>query len=69
MYAIISDSGRQYTVKEGDVLAVDYREAEKGSKINFEKVWAVSFDRGMTVVRPISTVARDSSELLGKELG
>ena len=42
MYAIISDSGRQYTVREGDVLVVDYREAEKGSTIDFDNVLAVS---------------------------
>ena len=49
MYAIISDSGRQFTVKEGDVLTVDYREAEKGSTIDFDKVLVVSNDSGLTV--------------------
>lgn len=68
MYAIISDSGRQYTVKEGDVLTVDYREAEKGSKINFEKVLAVSGDSGLTIGTPTVSDAVVSAEVLGPKL-
>lgn len=69
MYAIISDSGRQYTVKEGDILCVDYREAEKGSKIDFEKVLAVSGDSGLTVGTPTVDGAKVSAEVLGPRLG
>ena len=49
MYAIISDSGRQFTVREGDVLRVDYRDAEKGSAIDFDRVLAVSDDPTHTI--------------------
>jgi len=69
MYAIISDSGRQYTVKEGDVLTVDYREADKGSSIDFEKVLAVSGDAGLTIGMPTVAGARVSAEVLGAKLG
>ena len=44
MYAIISDSGRQYRVEEGQEVDVDYREAAKGDKITFDNVLAVSGD-------------------------
>ena len=69
MYAIISDSGRQYTVKEGDVLCVDYREAEKGSTIDFDNVLAVSGDAGLTVGTPSVEGAKVSAEVIGPKLG
>lgn len=43
MYAIISDGGRQYKVREGEELDIDYRKDSKpGSQIQFERVLAVS---------------------------
>lgn len=69
MYAIISDSGRQFTVKEGDVLTVDYRDVEKGSTIEFDKVLAVSGDAGLTVGTPNVSGASVSAEVLGTKLG
>ena len=69
MYAIISDSGRQYTVREGDVLTVDYREAEKGSSIDFDKVLAVSNDGGLALGTPTVDGAKVSAEVLGPKLG
>lgn len=69
MYAIISDSGRQFTVREGDVLVVDYREAEKGSSIDFDKVLAVSNDSGLSVGTPTVAGAKVSAEVLGPKLG
>ena len=69
MYAVISDSGRQFTVKEGDVLTVDYRDAEKGSKLDFSRVLAVSGDAGLTIGTPTVEGASVSAEVLGPEMG
>ena len=69
MYAIISDSGRQYTVREGDTLVVDYREAEKGSTIDFDRVLAVSGDSGLTIGTPVVEGAKVSAEVIGPKLG
>ena len=69
MYAIISDGGRQYTVREGDVLRVDYREAEKGAAIDFDRVLAVSGDAGLTVGTPTVAGAKVTAEVLGPEMG
>ena len=69
MYAIISDSGRQYTVREGDTLVVDYREAEKGSTIDFDRVLAVSGDAGLTIGTPTVDGAKVSAEVIGPKLG
>lgn len=70
MYAIISHSGRQFTVKEGDVLTVDYQQdAEKGASINFDKILAVSTDAGLTIGSPTVAGAQVSAEVLGPEMG
>ena len=38
MYAIFEDGARQYRVSEGDVVRVDYREVNVGSRVEFPRV-------------------------------
>src|SRR6516162_1698909 len=38
MYAVFEDGSRQYRVSEGDVVKVDYRDGEKGSRVEFGRV-------------------------------
>ncbi len=38
MEAVFRDGGRQYRVKVGDTLNVDYRDAEKGGTLEFPEV-------------------------------
>jgi len=38
MYAVFEDGSRQYKVSVGDVVRVDYREAEEGTRIEFGRV-------------------------------
>ncbi len=38
MYAVFEDGSRQYRVSEGDVVTVDYREAETGTRLEFGRV-------------------------------
>src|SRR5437016_9239386 len=38
MYAVFEDGSRQYRVSEGDVVRVDYRDAEVGTRLQFERV-------------------------------
>ena len=52
MYAIIKDSGKQFKVEEGQELEIDFRDAEPGSKIEFETVLAVSGDDGLKLGTP-----------------
>ena len=44
MYAIIEDHGRQYTVKEGDVLTIDLRESTEKETIVFDRILMVRGD-------------------------
>src|SRR3989441_3093493 len=37
MYAVFEDGSRQYRVSEGDVVQVDYRDAEVGSRLEFQR--------------------------------
>ncbi len=44
MYAIIETGGKQYRIKEKDVLMVEKLEAEEGTVITFDKVLAILKD-------------------------
>jgi large subunit ribosomal protein L21 len=38
MYAVFEDGSRQYRVSEGEVVTLDYREAEPGTRLEFNRV-------------------------------
>lgn len=44
MYSIIDVNGKQYTVKEGDVLVVDLLDKNKNDKVEFDKVLLTNKD-------------------------
>lgn len=44
MYAVIATGGKQYKVSEGDIIRVEKLGAEKGDKVTFDNVIAVSND-------------------------
>lgn len=52
MYAIIETGGKQYQVKEGDVVFIEKLEAAAESKVSFDKVIAVGKEDGLTVGAP-----------------
>ncbi len=52
MYAIIETGGKQYQVKEGDVVFIEKLFVEADETVNFDKVVAVNNDKGMTVGAP-----------------
>lgn len=52
MYAIIETGGKQYQVKEGDVVFIEKLCVEADETVNFDKVVAVKSDKGMTVGAP-----------------
>ncbi len=58
MYAVFEDGSRQYRVQEGDVVKVDYREAEIGSNIEFNRVLLVQKEADTNIGQPIITGAR-----------
>ena len=69
MYAIISDSGRQYRVEEGQHLDVDYREAAAGDEIKFEKVLAVGTGSDTKIGKPEVAGATVTAKVVGVTQG
>lgn len=49
MYAVIATGGKQYLVKNGDVLKVEKLEAEEGSTVVFDKVLLTADEDGKNV--------------------
>lgn len=69
MYAIISDGGRQYTVKEGEILDVDYRDLSAGAELTFDRVLAVGEGEALTLGSPVVEGASVRAEVVGVEFG
>ena len=70
MYAIIEDHGRQYTVREGDVLDIDLKkEATENESIVFDRVLMLRGDSDTQVGTPVVPGARVVGTVLGEELG
>lgn len=53
MYAIIETGGKQYKVQAGDVILVEKLSASEGDSVTFDRVLAVSGDKGLNVGSPL----------------
>lgn len=69
MYAIISDSGRQFKVEEGDELLLDFRDAPAGSELTFDKILACGGEGGPNLGKPTVPGASVTAEVLGPAKG
>lgn len=70
MYAIIVDGGKQYKVKEGQELAIDYREGNNaGDKLTFDRVLAVGEGASLKVGAPTVAGASVTAEIVGTVQG
>lgn len=56
-FAIIKTGGKQYLVKEGDLLTVEKLPTQKGGKFSFDQVLLVGDDQGDTLKIGQPTVA------------
>lgn len=65
MYAVFEDGSRQYRVSEGDVVRVDYREAEVGASVAFPRVLLYQGEGGLQIGRPLLDGARVLGEVVG----
>ena len=64
MYAIISDSGHQVKVEEGQELDIDYRELAAGDQVKFDRVLAYRDDESLRVGQPLIEGASVTGEVL-----
>ncbi len=68
MYAVISHSGKQYRLAEGDEVVLDQVTAEPGASIDIEDVLLIGGDK-VKVGTPTVKGAKVTVEVLGNELG
>jgi large subunit ribosomal protein L21 len=52
MYAVIQTGGKQYRVKQGEVLKVETLAVEAGQEVEFDKVLLIQSDEGLKVGQP-----------------
>ncbi len=64
MYAVIETGGKQYQVKEGDILFIEKLNAEADDTVNFDKVAAVGTDNGLKIGAPYVDNAVVSAKVL-----
>ncbi len=53
MYAIVDSGGKQYRVKEGDILKVEKLAGEVGDNISFDKILMFSDDENVNIGTPL----------------
>lgn len=53
MYAVVATGGKQYKVKEGDVLRVEKLAGEIGSEIAFDQILMTSDGENVNVGQPV----------------
>jgi large subunit ribosomal protein L21 len=66
MYAVFTDGSRQYRVTEGDVVKVDYREAEPGASVEFGNVLLYSNGDDLKIGQPSVAGLKVVGEVVGQ---
>ncbi len=70
MYAIISDSGQQFKVTEGESLQVDLKKnVEPGSTMTFDRVLMVVDGDDVSIGQPVVTGAKVTATVEGTVKG
>jgi large subunit ribosomal protein L21 len=64
MYAVFEDGSRQYRVQEGDVVKVDFRAAEIGASLEFNRVLLYQNDADTKIGQPVIEGARVVAEVV-----
>lgn len=64
MYAVIKTGGKQYRVKEGDVLKIEQLTAEVGSSVDFSEVLMITDGDKITCGSPFIAKAVVTAEVI-----
>jgi large subunit ribosomal protein L21 len=64
MYAVFEDGSRQYRVSEGDVVQVDYRAAEPGARLEFNRILLYQGGTDTQIGQPLLEGARVLAEVV-----
>ncbi len=69
MYAIIATGGKQYRVKEGDVIFVEKLNASEGDTVEISEVLAVGKEGDLKVGTPLVDGAKAVLKVVGQGKG
>lgn len=69
MYAIIETGGKQYRVREGDVLRIEKTRGEPGQEILFDRVLLVGNGEGVRVGAPFLEGVQVRAQILAHRRG
>jgi large subunit ribosomal protein L21 len=64
MYAVFVDGSRQYRVSEGDVVQLDYRDVDIGTRLEFEQVLLWQSGEDVRIGQPVIEGARIVAEVV-----
>ncbi len=67
MYAVIEKGGKQYKVKEGDVLILDKLNLEPGKEIVFDRVLLLNSGKEVRVGNPYIEGLKVKANVIGEE--
>lgn len=67
MYAVVQIGGRQYRLQEGDIVAVERLEGEKGSELTFDRVLAVGEGADLKIGAPTVDGAKVTATILAQD--
>jgi large subunit ribosomal protein L21 len=65
MYAVITDGSRQYRVSEGEVVQLDYRDAEPGSRVELNRVLLYQNGTDTRIGQPFVDGVRVLADVVG----
>jgi large subunit ribosomal protein L21 len=64
MYAVFEDGSRQYRVSEGDVVKVDFRPGDKGTRVEFGRVLLYAHGDDRRIGQPLVEGMRILGEIV-----
>jgi large subunit ribosomal protein L21 len=69
MYAVIKTGGKQHRVSEGDVIAIEKINGERGDAVVFDQVLMVEQEGNIRVGRPLVEGAKVTGEIVAQTKG
>jgi len=69
MYAIIEENGRQYTVRKGDLIQLDLKDATEKESLVFDRVLMLRDDAETRVGTPTLSGAKVTATVIGEVKG
>jgi large subunit ribosomal protein L21 len=64
MYVVFEDGSRQYNVQEGDLVKVDFREAEIGANVEFNRILLYKNNDDLRIGQPMVEGVRVLTEVV-----